>query len=104
MIPHPHRAKGAGPLLGTTADGEPGPFGTRGAEDQDDGQDPGVLDLEAAVDARVQQLVAQARARRERQKAQRRALEAARQAGLAARHRAKLGHLDNGGQLPDDAA
>jgi hypothetical protein len=45
----------------------------------------------------------QARIRRERQQAQRQALEAARQHGLAARHRAKLARPYDDDQ-PDDAA
>lgn len=46
MIPHPHRQKGAGPLLGASRPGERGPYGWYGAledaepdEDQDDEPD-----------------------------------------------------------------
>lgn len=100
MLPNPERRKGAGPLLGVTGDGERGPFGVR----SDDDQESGDLDPVAAVDDRVQALVAAARARRERRDRQRQALEAARAHGLAARHRAKLARLDDGEQPPPDVA
>lgn len=112
MIPNPERTKGSGPLLGATADGEAGPFGVRGQDDGEDGvgEDQELPDLDpvGAVDNRVAQLVAQARARRDRQQAQRRALEAARQHGVATRHATKLRRLAQGGQgdeqPPPDAA
>lgn len=104
MIPNPERAKGSGPLLGASGPGGVGPYGPYGAEDgQDDGLEPDTLDPVAAVNTRVAQLVAAARARRERRDRQRQALEAARQHGVAARHRAKLARGDQD-QPPPDAA
>lgn len=101
MIPNPERRKGSGPLLGARYPGESGPFGEYGAADgQDDDDQPPDLDPVGAVNNRVAQLVAQARARRVRQKAQRRRQQAARDIGLAARHAAKLRRLDDG-QEPD---
>lgn len=106
MIPNEHRAKGAGPQLGVTADGQRGPFGIRGQDDGEDdvGEDQELPDLDpvGAVNNRVAQLVAQARARRERQRAQRQAQQEARAHGLAARHAAKLAR-DDGGQQSDAA-
>jgi hypothetical protein len=94
VIPQPHRAKGGAPQLGARYPGEPGPFGVSGQEPEDaDGPGDGEPDLQAAVNNRVQQLVADARNRRDRQKAQRRQLEDARRAGLVQRYRAKLARL-----------
>ncbi|MFF9036423.1 hypothetical protein ACF090_13235 [Streptomyces sp. NPDC014892] len=39
MIPHPHRQKGGAPHLGARRPGEHGPFGSYGADEDEEGLD-----------------------------------------------------------------